>query len=291
MNPTTPDRSDAASEAGPERYYGARKRLFIGLITGTSVILCTILLLVWAIPSIGLANIHPALPYVSGLFMLSLILLIAWAALGLVLNIVKGRPVLGTSRIRGLTIKLFLPLMVMLARFFGIPKEKVRHSFIRVNNELIRGETGRFNPDEILILTPHCLQNSNCPVRLTYNVDRCKRCGSCPIGDLIALRDHYGVSLAVATGGTIARRIVVQQRPRFIVAVACERDLTSGIQDTYPLPVYGVLNERPNGRCLDTLVPMQLMEVALRMFIHNPPPPLDLEAAIKAEAELKRGRS
>lgn len=266
--------------AGPEKYYGARKRLFIGLITGTSVLLCTILLLFWIVPYIGLANIHPLLPYVSGTFLFMCITVIAWASLGLVLHILRGRPVLGTRKIRGLTIKLFLPLMVLLARLLGISKERVRHSFIRVNNELVRSENGRFAPEKILILTPHCLQSSRCEIRLTYGVDKCKQCGKCPITDLIRLRNHYGVKFAVATGGTIARRIVVQERPHFIVAVACERDLTSGIQDTYPLPVYGVLNERPNGPCLDTIVASELLEKALRQFIKNPPPPLNLNAAL-----------
>ena len=84
---------------------------------------------------------------------------------------------------------------------------------------------------------------------------------------LIALSEAYGVHIAIATGGTIARRIVVQKRPKLIVAVACERDLTSGIQDTYPIPVYGVLNDRPNGPCLDTQVALPHLEAALRFFL------------------------
>ncbi len=59
----------------------------------------------------------------------------------------------------------------------------------------------------------------------------------------------------------------MQNRPRMIIAIACERDLASGIQDTYPLPVYGVLNDRPNGPCLDTQVSLIDVENALRRFI------------------------
>jgi hypothetical protein len=87
------------------------------------------------------------------------------------------------------------------------------------------------------------------------------------MGKLLDLRDRYGVHLAVATGGTIARRLVVEKRPRFLLAVACERDLSSGIQDVYPLPVFGLLNERPNGPCFDTLVSLPMVESALLRFI------------------------
>ena len=84
---------------------------------------------------------------------------------------------------------------------------------------------------------------------------------------LIELSQKYGVHLAIATGGTIARRIVVQKRPKIILAVACERDLSSGIQDTYPLPVYGILNNRPFGPCLNTQVALNQLEDALNYFI------------------------
>ena len=87
------------------------------------------------------------------------------------------------------------------------------------------------------------------------------------MGSLLDLRDRYGIQFAIATGGTIARRIVVQTRPRCIVAVACERDLTSGIQDSYPLPVFGVLNQRPCGPCLDTLAPLTALEEVIRLFL------------------------
>jgi hypothetical protein len=49
--------------------------------------------------------------------------------------------------------------------------------------------------------------------------------------------------------------------------VACERDLSSGIQDSYPLPVFGVLNSRPQGPCYDTLVDLEKVEEALKTFL------------------------
>lgn len=247
--------------------FSTRKRLFIGLITGTSFLVCCILVLLWVVPFVGFQRIHPWAPLIMGVVFLCAILAVGMAWFGLVLNILLGRPVLFSARARGLTIKLFLPIMTLLARFIGISKEKVRNSFIKVNNELVRSEGGAYQPKDILLLMPHCLQNSRCDMRLTYDINNCKRCGKCVIKDLTELAERYGVHLAIATGGTIARRIVVQIRPKLIIAVACERDLASGIQDTYPIPVYGVLNERPHGPCLDTSVCMSHMEQALRLFL------------------------
>jgi len=68
----------------------------------------------------------------------------------------------------------------------------------------------------------------------------------------------------------LARRIVLENRPEAIVAVACELDLTSGIQETYPIPVIGILNERPNGSCINTKVDLEKVRNAILYFLNIP---------------------
>ncbi len=252
-------------------YGGTGKRLFIGLVVGTAVLLCLVLLLVWLVPTIGFSGIHPWLPTLSGALFSGAILLVIWLCAGLALHAYTGHPVLGTLKMRGITIRLLLPLMETMARAVRIPVEAVRRSFIKVNNELILGSGIRCAPEKLLVLLPHCIQSSNCPHRLSYHIDNCVRCGACPLREILSLRDRFGVRVAIATGGTIARRIVVQVRPRVIVAVACERDLASGIQDSHPIPVFGVINERPNGPCLDTRVNFERLEAAVTTFVDAPP--------------------
>ncbi|GAB7079453.1 DUF116 domain-containing protein [Megalodesulfovibrio paquesii] len=251
----------------PDTDTAARKRLFLGLITGTSLLVITCLALLWIVPSIGLANIHAALPYLAGTVTLGLIVLVVLGWLSLVLHIMLRRPVFLSRKLRGLTIKFMLPLMSVLGMVLGISKERVRNSFIKVNNELVAQQLTRLPPDRILLLLPHCLQASDCSRRLTYSLRNCRRCGRCPICSLLELSEAFGVRMAIATGGTIARRIVVQTRPKLIVAVACERDLASGIQDAYPIPVYGVLNERPCGPCLDTRVDINTVRAVLQQVV------------------------
>ena len=258
----------------------ARKRLFVGLMLAAGGLVSFGLVLLWLVPYYGLSAIHPAAPAVWGVVVAAMLVAVTWAALGLVSNILTGRIPPFYRGLRGLTVKAFLPLMILVGRVLGISKERVRNSFIKVNNELVGSEARTYQPNEILLLMPHCLQKSECDKRLTYSVDTCVRCGKCPIKGLLDLRDTYGVHLAVATGGTIARRIVIEKRPKLILAVACERDLAEGIQDTHPLPVYGVLNLRPHGPCLNTLIPFPQLEEALRRFL-NP----EVLAAIDSKAQ------
>jgi len=66
--------------------------------------------------------------------------------------------------------------------------------------------------------------------------------------------------------------VIVEKRPKLVLAVACERDLTSGIKDCYPLPVIGILNLRPHGPCFNTVVDAAAIDAALQQV-------LDLQAA------------
>lgn len=253
----------------PRAHYGRiGKRLFIGLAAGTSVLLCTILLLSWIVPTLGFAGIHPLLPALAGLLFGAALLFVLWMGSGLAFYAYTGRKIPGSGLLWRVAVRQLLPITEMVARACRIPVSAVRCSFIKVNNELLLSRGLTCAPHELLLLLPHCIQASRCTSRLTYRVDNCTRCGRCPMRDLLALRDAWGIKLAVAVGGTIARRIVVQEKPKIIVAVACDRDLAAGIQDTCPLPVFGVLNERPHGPCLDTLVDTVRLEEAVCRFIN-----------------------
>ncbi len=252
-------------------YNGVGKSLFIGLMCFSSFVLCFTIALAWLIPYVGFSAIHSWLPFIFGGIFLLLILAISWLCLGLCYYVYTGKNFIGLKKIHGLTVKLMFPLMELLGRALGVSREKIRLSFIKVNNEIVLSKfniiNNKISAKKILLLLPHCIQEANCPHRLTLKSDNCKKCGNCPLGAILNLSEDYGFSVAVATGGTIARKIVVDRKPKLILAVACERDLTSGIQDTYPLPVYGILNERPFGPCFNTQVNLDFLQNALKIFV------------------------
>lgn len=240
------------------------KVTLIGLLSLACTCIVLILVLMYVVPTYGLSRIHPKLPLILGLVTTVLALGIMLAGGLLITVTVLGHDVPFSRKLRGIAVKGLLPVLIVTGKLVGLKREQVQHAFVAVNNELVLAhcKNGR-RPNRILLLMPHCIQDKDCPVKVTHNVDNCKRCGKCAIKDLLQLSDKYQVDLAVATGGTIARRIVEEKRPDLIIAVACERDLTSGIQDTTPLPVYGIFNQRPFGPCLNTQVSVALVEAVL----------------------------
>lgn len=236
--------------------------LLLGL---TAAIVSTILGIFYVVPYYGFERINAQLPWIMGVVMGALggfILL----ALGLLIVVaLLGRDVPFSRPLRSLCTRFLLPVLVAVGRLVGLRREAVQHAFVAVNNELVMAQCRNGHPPRrILLLMPHCLQDSECKVKITHHVENCKLCGKCPIKELIEISGRYGVDLAVATGGTIARRIVLERRPDLIIAVACERDLTSGIQDTTPLPVYGIFNERPFGPCFNTRVSLERVDAVLQ---------------------------
>lgn len=254
-----------------------QKRIFLGLLAVTILLFTILLGVLWYVPYVGLTNLNPRLPLILGLFFTTLLLIVGGGLVLLALTVMLGRDLFFSKKLRGAVIKLLLPLMTGVGKICGVSKEQVRRSFIEINNQLVLARHYRTTPDKLLLLMPHCLQFHECQFRITGSTVHCKRCGKCPIKGLMELSEKYGVGLAVATGGTLARRIIVDRRPRLIIAVACERDLSSGIQDAYPLPVFGVVNSRPHGPCYDTLVDLEKVEVALKTFLL---PPYDAPAPV-----------
>ncbi len=246
---------------------GSERRVIISLIVLFGALATALLAVFYIVPYYGFSGISARLPLLMGILTV-LAGLALLGCLGLLVTVVAlGHDVPFSRKLRSISMKFILPVLVVVGKIAGLKREQVQHAFVAVNNELVLAQcrNGR-QPKSVLLLMPHCLQDKDCRVKVTHTVENCKRCGKCRISDLIGLTEKYDVSLAVATGGTVARRIVLEKRPDLIIAVACERDLTSGIQDTTPLPVYGIFNQRPFGPCLNTQVAIDRVESVLKEF-------------------------
>lgn len=233
----------------------------------TCLFIVGLLFLLWWIPTVGLASIHPSLPYITGAAfgLMSLVALVG--ALLLIFTAGFGKETVFTRLFRGVVIKLLLPVIETVGGLFGIPKDTIRQSFVAMNNSLVQSQKYKVKPDRLLILLPHCLQLFECEIKVTGDIHKCLGCGKCDIKGLADLAKRYGVDISVATGGTLARKVIIEKKPKLVVAVACERDLTSGIKDCYPLPVIGIFNDRPLGPCFNTKVDVEKIDEALRTIL------------------------
>ncbi len=167
------------------------------------------------------------------------------------------------------SIKFIYPIMIMFSSILKIHKDPIRRFFSDINNKIVVLKSDKINSEDILIVTPHCLQKSSCKHKVTGDIDNCKRCGACDVDRLLRLCTSYNVKLEVVTGGTLARKVIKDYNPKGIIAVACERDLSHGILDVKGIPVIGIKNERPEGPCRNTCVDIREVKKAIKHYLRR----------------------
>lgn len=134
-----------------------------------------------------------------------------------------------------------LSLTSLVARLFG-RRDWVEHAGIDVYNALAERRARRVGKGELLVLIPRCLSKQ-------------------ALDGVLAIAGRYDVPVFVATRGQLARRVIRERRPRAVVAVACERDMTTGLRDVAgKLPVLGLTMRLPNGPCRDAVLDLETME-------------------------------
>lgn len=166
-------------------------------------------------------------------------------------------------------LKSIIPSIFLIARIFSISKEKLQGSLVEFISGIIKAKKVKFKASELLILLPRCLQNNECKNDVIFDITRCTGCGKCDIVKINTIIKDTNVKASVVTGGSQARDLVAKYKPKAIIAVACERELVSGIFDTPSNYVIGVINLRPNGPCFNTKVSIERLKESIYTLIER----------------------
>lgn len=149
---------------------------------------------------------------------------------------------------RGLLLRT-LRLSSRVGELFGVQRDWTDNAAVAVYNRLAWARACRVRANELLILIPRCLSR----VALDGVMDIAKR---------------YDVATFVATRGAYARQAIRERRPKAVVAVACERDMVSGLRDVAGrLPVLALTMQLPNGPCKDASLDLAKMEEFVRKYL------------------------
>jgi hypothetical protein len=195
-----------------------------------------------------LATLHPTVPGVLwiGLGAAALLLLAWWAVLFLSWRL--GRALLPERLAeRGLFLRL-MRLTSRVADRFG-RRDWVENASVKVYNALALLRGRKVGKGEMLLLIPRCLSKET-------------------LDGVLGIAGRYGVPVFVATRGQLARRVIRERRPRAVVAVACERDMVSGLHDVAgKVPVLGLTMTLPSGPCKDAGLNLVQLEEWVRAYV------------------------
>ncbi|MDX9872194.1 MAG: DUF116 domain-containing protein [Clostridia bacterium] len=247
----------------------SRKRLFISLLSLSMLLLIGVFVFIWWLIFRHDLLINIIITETITVLAVLLLLVLASGLTSLVWTLLSSRSPFHpkTNSIMKLSTTMLFPFSMIIGRVLGWDEDRIKNSFIQVSNQLVKVTTQGISLKKVLILAPHCIQWVNCPYKITVDIHNCKECGKCQVGDLIRMSREYNIGLLVVTGGTLARKAIKEFRPQAVVAIACERDLTSGIKDIPGIPVIGIINERPQGPCCNTCVDLEKVRDAVVYFI------------------------
>jgi uncharacterized protein len=195
-----------------------------------------------------LALIHPLLG--TGLWLaLAAASVLAWIWWGLLLlSYAGGRPVLPERLAeRGPFLRL-MRLTSLLAGRFG-RRDWVENAAVKVYDRLALERRRKVGKGELLLLIPRCLSRA-------------------ALDGVLGIAGKYDVPVFVATRGQLARRVIRERRPRAVVAVACERDMVTGLHDVAgKVPVLGLTMTLPAGPCKDAGLDLDRLEQWVRSYV------------------------
>jgi uncharacterized protein len=145
----------------------------------------------------------------------------------------------------------FLRLMRLTSRVadrFG-KRDWVENAAVKVYNALVLERNRKVGKGELLLLIPRCLSRAT-------------------LDGVLQIAGKYDVPVFVATRGQLARRVIRERRPRAVVAVACERDMVSGLHDVAgKVPVLGLTMTLPSGPCKDALLDLGQLEEWVKAYV------------------------
>jgi hypothetical protein len=195
-----------------------------------------------------LALLHPLIPTIlwAGLAVAAVVLWAWWATLFLSYRSGRGRHPERLAE-RGPFLRL-MRLTSRVAERFG-RRDWVENAAVKVYNALALLRGRKVGTGELLLLIPRCLSKET-------------------LDGVLGVAGRYGVPVFVATRGQLARRVIRERRPRAVVAVACERDMVSGLHDVAgKVPVLGLTMTLPSGPCKDALLDLEMLEDWVRAYV------------------------
>jgi len=241
------------------------KQLYLSLCIFHYIFLLAILSGVVYLISPRLSQFHPGLPLVMGLAAGLIFFLYLLKFLLPVISVYTGMKFFSLPLLKSWQVTFPNKIVFIIGKLLGKSHDRVANSYVHYNNALVK-IFFRKSRKKILVLLPRCLQHVQCEQKIFEHIRHCKECGKCSVRHLKRLSESLDIPMMLATGGSYARQLIKTTKPGFIVAVAFERELLSGLKAIRRIPVIGIPNKRPEGPCKNTEVDIVEIEKALREY-------------------------
>ena len=163
---------------------------------------------------------------------------------------------------------LALHKLEQLATKVGVEEQELFHLYIEAKNRSMIESFAATPYNERVVLLPQCLRAKDCPAEIGNYGYECKQCGKCSVANIMKLAKELGYKGAfVLPGGSLAKNILLELKPKASLGVACSKELVMGSYLCEKVGVIGQGVQLLKDGCINTMVDMKALKEALHVTV------------------------
>ena len=164
------------------------------------------------------------------------------------------------------TMDVFYGLFRKFSESVGVDAKIVDNIGVEVRNKVNEKNFQKIEPQDTILVLPHCLRHTECEAKLETSGLVCKNCSRCVIGVLKNKGEEMGYQVFIIPGSTFLKKIVEKNKFKAVIGVACFQDLNLAMMKLSKFSCQGVplLRDGCVNTKVDSRVVLEKMGVKLK---------------------------
>ena len=138
------------------------------------------------------------------------------------------------------TIDMFYGLFKKFSENVGVDAKIVDQIGVEVRNKVNEKFFKKIEPQDKILVLPHCLRHVDCEAKLESSGLVCKDCNRCVIGVLKSKAENKGFKVFIIPGSTFLKKILEKNNFKAVLGVACYQDLNLAMMKLSKFSCQGV---------------------------------------------------
>ncbi|UCC58829.1 MAG: DUF116 domain-containing protein [Candidatus Bathyarchaeum sp.] len=159
-----------------------------------------------------------------------------------------------------------LQKLEQLATRVGVEEKELFQLYVESKNRSLVKNFASTPYNERILFLPQCLRAKDCPAELGKYGYECQGCGRCSVEKIRHVTENLGYKgTFILPGGSIAKKILLEMKPKATLGVACFKELVLGSYLCEKLGIIGQGVALIRDGCINTLVDWRALTETLNI--------------------------
>lgn len=150
----------------------------------------------------------------------------------------------------------------------GVEEKELFQLYVETKNRSLVKNFASTSYNERVLLLPQCLRSSECPAKVGKYGYECQECGRCSVKKIKHVTKNLGYKgTFILPGGSIAKKILLEMKPKASLGVACFKELVLGSFLCEKLGIIGQGVALIRDGCINTLVDWKALNETLKISL------------------------